>query len=165
VIPRLITRPVTVCRWLLLALLVAAAAASWWVTVPTSVRASGVIVGPRADQSSDARTTAVLLLPPDEAVHVRVGRPVHIQLGSSGTDLPGAVAAVEPGVVTPDTARRRDPALGPDLVTQPSVVIVVQLENPPSSAPSAGTQVTGQVQTDPQRLIALLPGLASRSGS
>jgi hypothetical protein len=163
VIPRLISRPITVCRWLLLALLVAATALSWWVTVPTYLGASGVMVGPGDGQPLGARASAVLVLSPDRATHVRVGRPVRLQLGSAGADVRGAVAAVKSGLVTPDAARQRYPGLGPDLITQPSVVVVVRLEGPPPSGSAPGTRVAAQVETGPQRLISRLPGLPSRS--
>ena len=163
VIPRMVSRPVTVCRWLLLALLVATAALAWWVTVPAYVDASGVIVGPGDAPPLGAQTAAVLLLPPDGAAQVRVGRPVHLETGSSGTDAQGVVAAVERGVLTPEEARQRYPALGPDPVPESSVVVVVRLADPHLSGSGAGTRVTAQVQAGTQRLIALLPGLPSGS--
>ena len=163
VIPRLVSRPVTVVRWLLLALLVAAAALGWWVTVPAYVGASGVLVGPEEARPLGAGTAAALVLPPNDAADVRVGRPVRIQMGSAGDDAQGVVTAVEPGVVTPDTARHRYRSLGPDLVTQPSVVVLVRLQGPLPSASSAGTRVTAQVEIGEQRLIALVPGLSSES--
>ena len=162
VIPRLVSRPITVCRWLLLAVLIAAVALAWWVRVPTFVQAPGVILGPVEDQALGPQTVAVLLLPPDSATQVGVGRPVRLQAGSSGTDTRGAVTAVEPGVLTPETARQRFPALGPDLVMQPSVVVRVRMDGPPSGS-AAGTRITAQVETGAQRLIALLPGLPVRS--
>jgi len=164
VIPRLVSRPITVGRWMLLALLIAVAALSWWVTIPGYVGASGVLVGQGDAQPLGAQTAAVLLLPEASASQVRVGGPVHIQVGSLGTVAEGAVSVVEPGVVTPDTARRRYPGLGPDLGTQPSVVVVVRLEGSPPSPPSAGTQVTAHVETRAQRLVALLPSLFRSAG-
>ena len=173
VIPRLVSRPIAVCRWLLLMLLVAATALAWWVTVPTYVGASGVIVGPGDAEPPGAPTAALLLLPPENAEHVRVGRPVRLQEGSAGTeaqgvdvqgvDAQGVVAAVEPGVVTSDTARQRYPVLAPGLVTQPSIIVVVRLPAPPPPGLTPGVRVTAQVQTAERRLITLLPGLPSRS--
>jgi hypothetical protein len=168
VIPRLVARPITVCRWLLLALLVAATALASWVTIPTYVGASGVIVGPGDAEPISAQTAALLLLPPDAAREVRVGRPVRLEGGSPGADAQagaaqGVVAAVEPGVVTSDTARQRHPALAPGLVTQPSVVVVVRLAAPPPSGVTPGIRVSAQVQTAERRLIRLLPGLRSWS--
>jgi hypothetical protein len=184
VIPRLVSRPITVCRWLLLALLVAATALAWWVTVPTYVGASGVIVGPGGAEPFGARTAALVLLPPDGARQVGVGRPVRLERRAPGTDgqavdargvdahgvdahrvdAHGVVAAVEPGVVTSDTARQRHPALAPGLVTRPSVVVVVRLAAPPPSGLAPGSRVTAQVQIAERRLITLLPGLRSWSG-
>ena len=162
VIPRLVSRPIVWCRWLLLAVLVGAAALAWVVWVPTYLTASGVVVGPEDARAYGAQTAVVLVVPRDSVNGVRVGRPVRLELESSGTVAQGAVAAVEPGVVTPETARRRHPALGPDLVPQPSVVVVVRLQNTEPSGFAAGSRVTGQVETGAQRLIALLPSLPSR---
>jgi hypothetical protein len=174
VIPRLVSRPITVCRWLLLVLLVAATALAWWVTVPAYVGASGVIVGPGATEALGAQTAALLLMPPDRARHVRVGRPVRLEEASPGTeaqagvdaqgvDAQGVVAAIEPGTVTSATARQRHPALAPGLVMQPSVIVVVRLTAPPRSGSAPGVRVTAQVQTAERRLITLLPGLRSWS--
>jgi len=163
VIPRLVSRPVMVCRYLLLTVLLAAAALSWTVQVPAYVSASGVLTGPADSAPSGAPTTALLVLSRQDAPRVGIGRPVRIQAGFSATVVQGDVARVEPGVMNPQEARHRYPALGPDLVTQPSVVVVVRLAVPPPSGSTVGSRVTAQVQDGTQRLIAFLSGLASRS--
>ena len=157
VIPRLASRSVTVCRWLLLAVLVTAAALLWMVSVPAYVSGSGVLTGPGTP------TTALLVLPQEDATRVAAGLPVRIQVGSSATVTQGEVSRVEPGVITPQEAPQRHPELGPDLVTQPSVIVVVRLAAPPPSGSTTGSRVTAQVQDGTQRLIAFLSGLASRS--
>jgi len=162
VIPRLVSRPVMVCRWLLLTVLLAAAALSWTVRVPAYVSASGVLTGPGDSAPSGPPTTALLVVPREDAPRVGIGRPVRIQAGFSATVAQGDVVRVEPGVITPQEASQRYPALGPDLVTQASVVVVVRLASPPPSGSTAGSRVTAQVQDGTQRLIAFLSGLASR---
>jgi hypothetical protein len=157
VIPRLVSRPITVCRWLLVAVLVTATALSWAVRVPVYVSGSGVLTGPGTP------TTALLVLPPQDAPQLTAGRPVRIQVGPSATVTRGEVSRVEPGVATPQEAARRHPELGPGLVTQPSVIVVVRLAAPPPSGSTTGSRVTAQVQDGTQSLIAVLSGLASRS--
>jgi hypothetical protein len=163
VIPRLISRPVAVGRWLLLAVLVTAATLSWAVRVPAYVGATGVLAGSGDASATSAQSTALLVLRLQDAPGVAVGRPVRLQVGGPTTVTQGEVTEVEPGVITPPEAPRRFPALGPGLVTQPSVVVVVRLADPPTSGAAAGSRVTARVQVGAQRLVALLPGLPSRS--
>jgi hypothetical protein len=163
VVPRLISGPITVCRWLLVVVLVGAVALAWSVRVPTYVGAPGVLVAPGGAESFGTRTVAVLFLPPAESPSVRVGRPVRIQVGTSGTGVQGTVTVVDSDVITPETARERHPSLGPDLVTQPSVVAVVRLEDRPPAGSHGGTWVTAQVETGSQRLVAYIADLPTRS--
>jgi hypothetical protein len=161
IMPRLTSRPAIICLWLLLAVLVATAAVAWTVRVPVYVGAQGVIL----QNGAGGKTAAVLFLPPDQSAHVRVGQPVHAQVGSSGPAVLGAVARVEPGVIGPDTARakyRFEP--GVDIVRQPWTVVIVRLGQSLPSAAYGGSLLTARVEIGSQRLLAFFPGLGKLVG-
>ncbi len=163
-VPRFVTGPIVACRWLLLILLVGVAVLAWWVRVPTYVSAGGVIVGGGELRPAGAETAAVLFLPPEQAVPLRVGRPVYLRV-ASGASAQGTVAEVEPGVISPDEARERYPIPeGSDLITRSSVAVVVRLDRTPPAAARGGTPTTARVEIGSQRLLALVPGLGSLGG-
>jgi hypothetical protein len=166
IVPRLTSRPVIVCLWLLLAVLVAAAAVAWSVRVPAYLGAQGVILpGHSQARPGAGKTAAALFLPPDQSVHIHAGQPVHAQIGSSGPAASGAVTRVEPGVTGPDAARARygfDP--GPGLVRQPWTVVIVRLGQSLPPAAYGGSLLTARLQIGSQRLLALFPGLGQLAG-
>ncbi|MER8006577.1 hypothetical protein [Streptomyces sp. NPDC094149] len=166
IVPHLTLRPVIVCLWLLLAVLIAAAAVTWSVRVPTYVGAQGTILqGAAGAKTGGGTTAAALFLPEDQSVDVRVGQPVHGQIGSSGPSVSATVVRVEPGMTSPDTARakyRFEP--GADTVRQPWKVVIVRLEQSLSPADYGGSRLTARLQTGSQRLLALFPGLGDAAG-
>jgi hypothetical protein len=153
VVPRLVSRPIILCSWALLATLIGAAVLAWSVRVPSYAAASGVVVGQRS---------AVLFLAPDESAQVRVGRSVQMQLGSSGMQLRGTLVKLERGVIGPETARARyrlDTGSGP--ITEPARAVVVRLRETLPSASYGGSGLTARVQTGSQRLLGLFPALGT----
>jgi hypothetical protein len=166
VLPRLVSGPVIACFWLLLGTLLAAMLVAWSVRVPTYVGASGVIVS-RGEQHQQVGGTpaAVLFLPPDQSPHMRVGQPVHGQIGSSATYMDGVVAKVEPALIGPDAARKRYRIDGAsDLVTEPSLVVTVRLGRPLSRSAYGGSRITARVEIGSERLLALFPVLGELAG-
>jgi hypothetical protein len=162
VVPRLISWPIIVCCWLLLGVLMAAGLLAWYVQVPTYVDGSGVILAPGAmRQPAGGATGAVVFLPADQATRVRVGLPVHGQLSSVGAYVQGTIATVEPGITSPDAARKRYrlDGVGPVLITQPSTVVIVRLGTSLPATAYAGSLVIAKVELGSQRLLALFPGL------
>lgn len=157
VVPRLISTPVVVCFWVLLGTLLAATGVAWSVRVPTYVVSSGVIAG-RDERHATSETAAVLFIAPDRSARMRIGQPVHAEIGSSRTYVQGAVAAVEPGLIGPDAARSRYHA-GSGLITEPSVVVIARLARPLSQTAYAGSRLTARVQIGSERLLALVPFL------
>ena len=157
VMPRVVSWPSTVFFWSLLGALIAATVIAWSVRVPTYVGGSGVILG-HAEQRAPAgaRSTAVLFLAPGQATHLRMGRPVHLQVGFSGAYIRGTVAKVGPGVIGPDAARTRYG--GSNLITRPSAVVVVKLDRQLPPAVYGGSRITGRVEIGSRRLIGLLSG-------
>jgi len=168
VVPRLISWPIIVCLWLLLAVLIAAGFLAWYVQVPTYVEVSGIILA-RGDmlQPEYGGMVAIVFLSPDQAVHVRVGLPVHVQLGSSGAYVPGTIAQAESSITSPEAARQRYrlDGLGAVLITQPSIVLIIRLSTTLPASAYTGSLCTAKVETGSQRLLALLPGLGNFLGS
>ena len=167
VVPRLISWPIIVCLWLLLAVLIAAGFLAWYVQVPTYVEGSGIILA-RGDmlQPAYGGMVAVVFLPPDQSAHVRVGLPVHVQIGSAGAYVQSTIAQVEPGITSPDAARHRYrlDGVGALLITQPSIVLIIRLATTLPATAYAGSLCTAKVETGSQRLLALLPGLGKFVG-
>jgi len=168
VVPRLISWPSIVCFWLLLAVFIAAGFLAWDVQVPTYVDGSGVLLSQGdMSQPNSGGMLAAVFLPPDQAVHVRVGLPADVQIGSAGVYVQGTVAKVEPGIMSPDAVRKRyrlDGA-GALLITQPSMVAIIRLSTTLPASAYAGSLLTAKVEIGSQRLLALFPGLGEFLGS
>jgi len=167
VVPRLISWPIIVCLWLLLAVLLAAGFLAWYVQVPTYVEGSGIMLA-RGDmlQPEYGGMVAVVFLPPDQSGHMRVGLPVHVQIGSAGTYVQSTIAQVEPGITSPEAARKRYrlDGLSAVLITQPSIVLIIRLSTTLPASAYTGSLCTAKVETGSQRLLALLPGLGKFVG-
>jgi hypothetical protein len=166
ILPRLTSWPIIVCSWLLLGALVATALLLWSVRVPTYVAASGVIFRPGEQFGPTCgETAAVLFVPPDQSGHLRVGQPIHGQIGSSARYVQGDIALIEPGVIGPDTARERYQFDGgSDIITQPSIVLLVRLGKALPSDAYAGSRLTAQIEIGSQPLRALFPALGTLLG-
>ena len=165
VVPRLISWPIIVCFWLLLAVFISAGFIAWDVQVPVYMDGTGIIIA-RGDllQPAYGKMVAVMFLPPDQATHLRSGLSADIQLGS--TSVQGTIAKVEPGITSPAAARQRyrlDSA-GALLITQPSIVVIIRLGTALSSSTYAGSLCTVKVEIGSQRLLMLLPGLGKLLG-
>jgi hypothetical protein len=162
VVPRLIAWPIIVCFWLLLGVLIAAGLLAWYVQVPTYVAGSGITLARGAmRQPAAGEMVAVVFLPPDQSAHVRVGLPVHVQMGSAGAYVEGTIAKVEPDITSPDAVRKhyRLGGVGSVLITQPSTVVIVKLRTTLPATAYAGSLLTAKIEIGSQRLLALLPGL------
>ena len=122
-VPRLTSWPVIACVWMSLGVLIAGTVLAWSVRVPSYMGASGVML---------EGTTAALFLTPEQSARVRVGQPVHAQLGSSGVYLEGAIADIEPGSV------------------------IVRLEQTPLPEAYRGSRFTARVEVGSQRIFGLL---------
>jgi len=168
VVPRLISWPIIACLWLLLGVLLAAGFLAWDVQVPTYVDGPGIILAPGdMPQPEYGETLGLMFLSPDQAVHMRAGLPVDVQIGSAGVHVQGTIAKVEPGITSPDAARKRyrlDSA-GALLITQPSIVVIIRLGTTLPASDYAGSLLSAKVEIGSQRLLALLPGLGSFLGS
>jgi hypothetical protein len=168
VLPRLVSPPVFVFFWILLALLIVGGIVAWLTRVPTYIVGSGVVLDQGIVQGNQASggAVAVVFLPANRTMHVRVGQVVLLQIGSSGTQLSYKVNQVIPGVISPSDARRRyqlDSTTG-QIITGPSFVLTVNLGAAFPAQQYAGSMVSAQVQAGSQRVLSLLPGLGQLIG-
>ena len=162
VVPRLISWPIIACFWLLLGVFMAAGLLAWYVQVPAYVDGSGIILARGSmRQPAVGETAAVVFLPADRSAHVRVGLPVHVQIGSAGAYVQGTIATVEPGITSPDAVRSRYrlDGLGSVPMTEPSAVVIVRLGTALPDTAYSGSLVTAKVEIGSQRVLALLPGV------
>ena len=157
VLPRLTSWPVVLCSWLLLAVLLAAVVLAWSVRVPSHVEGTGVVVD--ADDPSADGSVVALFMPPEQSARVRPGQVVQGQLGGSGPSVRGEVATVEPAPIGPSRVRERFHLdNSSEILTEPSVVVLVRLsENLPHDV-YAGSRVTAQVETGSQPVLRSLLG-------
>ena len=169
VIPRLVYWPIILCFWLLLGISLAAVFFAWNAQVPTYLEQPGVIPDVQYASLPEYEDRAVLVfLPPELSGQVRAGLPVDVQIGAPGElHARGSIVSVQPDQISPSAAQKlyRLTGAGADLVTQPSIVLIIQLDH---SLPRVyrGSLVTARIEIGSQRLLSLLPGLGSflRSG-
>lgn len=157
VLPRLLTPPVFLCCWLLLAIVITAGIAAWFGQVPVYITGSGIIL----DNCQECRgATALLFLPPNPSFHLSVRMPIHLQIGTSGLQLNSTIATFRPDPLSPNQIRQQY-GLGDNafsLITQPSLIVTAQLDASISGRLYAGSLVTAQLQVGSRRLISLFPG-------
>ena len=156
VLPRTVAPPVFLFLWMLLGLLVTATVLAWQTHVPTYALASGVLV-----QQPGGGTMAVVFVPASPPPAVQVGQPVTVRLAVTGRQLNATIATVEPGVMTPEAARTQYQLTGNLMlvITQPSVVVTVNLGSAVLAALFAGSSLSAQVQVNSRSVISLLPDL------
>jgi len=165
IVPHLTFRAIIICLWLLLAMLIATAALAWSVRVPAYVDAQGVILQNSPEgEPGGATTEAALFLPADQSVHMRIGQPVNVRIGSSGPSASGAVVKVEPGLTGPDAARAKYRfEAGSGTLRQPWTVVIARLGQRLPPAAYGGSFLTAQVETESRRLLTLFPGFGGAS--
>lgn len=161
VLPRFVAPRVFVFLWILMALLLIATLGAWLAQAPTYETASGIIL-----DAQENHATAVLFLPASQALEVRAGSPVLMQIGTVGPQLSTTIASIEPGVMSPEQARIRY-ALNGNLalvVTEPSIAVTVTLDSNIPAQTYAGSIVGAQVQVGTRRVLSLLPFVGSLIG-
>jgi hypothetical protein len=166
VLPRLVSPPVFVSFWILLALLLVAGITAWLSRVPTYVVGSGVVLDQGTLQGQSLSNNAVVFLPANSSMHVHAGQLILLQIGSTGPQLHYRVDRVEPGIISPSEARKRyrlDSATS-QLITGPSMVLTISLGPAFPAHQYAGSTVTARLQVGSQRVLSLLPGLGQLIG-
>jgi hypothetical protein len=168
VVPHLVSWPLIVCLWLLLAVFLAAGCFAWYAKVPVYVSGSGIILAQGGMlQPEYGKMVAIIFLPPDQSAQVRVGQPVDLQIGSTGMDVKSTVVQVEPGIMSPAAVRQHYQLDGAStlLITQPSIVAFVRPGTVLPATTYAGSLLTAKVEVGSQSLLALLTGLGQFLGS
>lgn len=165
VVPRVTSWPIIVCLWLLVALLLGAAAVAWSVRVPTYISASGVMLAGGDNPAATGGMNAALFVPAQQSTRLRVGEAVRAQIGSAGGYAAGKIVVIQSGVVSPDEARSRYRLGGAtDVITEPSRVVIVALDEAPRSTDSGGSRLVARIQVGSQPILALFPGLGKLFG-
>jgi len=165
ILPRTLTPPVFVCFWILLGLLVTAGILAWLEQVPTVITGSGVIQSIQTRREGP-QITAYIFLPANTASSVQTGQPVRLQIGSTGQQITSTVSTVESVIISPAEASQRF-ALGSStlqVISEPSVVVTIQLGTASSTHNLVGSIVHAQVQVGTQRVLSLLPGFNALLG-
>lgn len=162
VLPRTATPPVFLCLWILLGLLLAAAITAWLGQVPVFVAGSGIIQGEQGKNNA----VAVVFLPANALSTIRIGQAVQLHIASTGQSFKGTIDKIEPGIISPIQARQQYHLgdAGPQIVSGPSVVVIVTPESSLSMSTYAGSIVSAQAQVGSQRILSLLPGLTALIG-
>jgi hypothetical protein len=101
----------------------------------------------------------VLFVPANQQHVVHAGEPVQLQIGSTGSRLLRTVTAVTATPLSPEQVRQHYHLDGGTslLVTQPSVILVVTLDEHISAASYEGSIVHAQVKIGEQSLLSFFP--------
>lgn len=168
ILPRLISPPVFVFLWLLLALLLVASLLAWLARVPIYVATTGVVLdqGIMQGQQANGKATAIIFVPASQASRVHAGQPILLQIGTGGTELPYRIEGIVRGILSPNEVRRRyglENAASAG-ITGPSMVLTISLGPAFSAHQYAGSVVSARLQVGSQRVLSLLPGLGEWIG-
>jgi hypothetical protein len=161
-LPRFISLPIALFLWILLGLLLVVGLLAWYEQVPAYASGNGVVLSSKyAPQYASQWAVAAAFFPVGQVRNLHVGQAVAVHFESSTDPVKGTVLAVDP-VVSPDAALQRYSLENnaASLITQPSTVVIVGLEN---TSPSlyAGSTLTVSVVVGSRRIISLLPGIGS----
>ncbi len=162
VLPHLVAPPIFLFLWVLLGLLLTAGLLAWSAQIPTYVEGEGIVF--KQQPASAARppvAVALIFLPATSAPKVRAGLPVQLQLGSTGPTMTSRIDQVEPGILSPSVVRTRY-ALArsvAETLTEPVVVVSVQLGPGVPYQKYTGSMVSAQVQVGSRRVLSLFLGL------
>ena len=170
ILPRLARPPVFLLLWMLLSLAGVALGVAWFGRVPVYLEGNGVVLEQTLLQQGQVVRTAVALvfLPvaPAPASPLRVGAAARLQIGAQGQPFTTVVAAVEPGILSPDEIQLRYASRSrvSRLVTGPSRVVSITL-GPAFAAPVyVGSSVTAQIQVGSTSVLSFLFGQALAVG-
>jgi hypothetical protein len=159
-LPKFIPFPVMFLLWGLLVLLLVAGGLAWYEQIPIYTTAAGTVLDQNSQGAKEhAETVAALFLSTTQASSIHVGQGAMVQIGSATTQFASTIVKLEPTVTSPQTLRQRYGA-GANVVTEPSIVALIQFKDISSSS-YVGSFVVATVQIGSQRIIALFPGIGS----
>lgn len=165
-LPRFISLPIALFLWALLGLLLVVGLLAWYEQIPTYAVGKGVVLGSQyAPGSTQQEAVAVAFFPLGQTSSLHVGQAVSVQFDPSARPIKGMLLAIDQSV-SPYAALHRYGLDSNDasLITQPSTVVIVRLEN---ISPSlyVGSTLTVNVIVGSRRVISLLPGIGSLFGN
>ncbi|GCE23490.1 hypothetical protein KDK_72900 [Dictyobacter kobayashii] len=136
---------------------------AWSDQIPIYASAPGIILDQHSTAAADQHdTVAALFFAAGQFSKVKVGQRAVVHIGASKEELASQIIKIEPAVVSPNTIYQRYGFVA-QVVTQPSIVVLIQLKNIPT-ATYAGSMIVANVQTGSQRIISMLPGLGNIVG-
>lgn len=169
ILPRFVAPPVFLFLWILLGLLLVATLLAWLGQIPAYATGAGIVLDQRSttDNKAGDKATAVIFLPASPSLRVQTGLSVRVQIGQTGPRFNTTIVLVEPDVISPSAARQRYGLNGNlvQVITQPSIVVIVGLGPTISAEIYAGSLVSAQVQVGTQRVLSLLPGVGQLIGA
>lgn len=160
VLPRFVAPPVFLLCWVLLALLASATIVAWLTRVPTYLSVSGIVLAESVpNQQGNSEAVAALFVPASSVTPVRVGQAAQVQIGSTGPQLTGTISTVDAAILSPAEVRQRFGLSGSlaQIVTQPSLVVMIRLGPTISAQTYAGSLVQSQIQIGTRSILSLLP--------
>jgi hypothetical protein len=147
-----------VLLWGLLCCFLLIGAIAWWTQIPIYVNGTGVALGEGSRILPGYRgEMAAVFLPTQQAALLRAGLPVQVRTASSPAALSSQIVEVEPATTAPGAfCKQYAPAsVCSHLISGPSIVVVVGLENAPVSL-HAGSVLAAQVRVGALRIVSLL---------
>lgn len=156
VLLRAVSPPAFTLLWIVLLLFLGAGVLAWSIELPVATSGQGIVV----EQASTNEVVATLFFSPDQQGNLHAGQAVTVNIGSTDISLNGVVGSVETGVIGPDEARQRFNLQGvlAQVVTGPSVVVLVNIGPATSAHVYVGSTCAAQVRIGSQRVLSLLPG-------
>jgi hypothetical protein len=164
VLPRIIPVPVAIFLWALLGVFIVTGVLAWYEQVPLYVMGTGIVLDQGKDLRS-AKNEAMVFLPPDQVAKLHIGLAVQVHIDAQGPQIIGKIAQIGSEVISPDTACQRYGIEGAScLLSQPSVIVLVELGAAIAATRYAGSSVTAEVEVGTQRILSLLPGVGNLIG-
>jgi hypothetical protein len=166
VILRLVSPPMFVFLWVLLALSVTGGSLVWTIQEPVVVQGKGVVVEQNAANPKTARKIIVLLLlPTNQQANLKVGQPVRIMIGSN-IIFNSTIDQVEKDVMSPTAISSKYTAQAAPLaqtLSGPSVVATAAVEPMSQAQTYLGSQCQAQIQIGSESIVTMLPGVDNLS--
>lgn len=162
-LPRFMPFPVTFLLWFLLAFLLVVVGLAWNEEIPLYETAPGVVLDqPGKVLTNSHETTVAIFIPMNQIAKIHVGQVARVQISGSKEQFTSKIIKVESTALSPSQIHQRY-GFEADIVTQPSIVALIQTENLPTAS-YAGSVLMVNVKTGSQRIISLLPGIGNLVG-
>ncbi|GHO43746.1 hypothetical protein [Ktedonospora formicarum] len=161
IVLRLVAPPTWIFLWLLLVLFLGATILAWLVRLPVFVTGQGILIQQETANEKSQYVSAALFLASIKQTHIHPGQPTELSVGSTATPLHGTIDHIEAHTESPLNIRTRFGLQGENtqLVSGPSVVVIIRLEPEASGNLYAGSAFSARIQVGSQSALSLLPGL------